>query len=382
MPSESCARLLVDKALGPFVTHWVGQMIGIAMTLALLGISIWGCHHIELGLKLKAFTEEGTQEYDYLNVRHRLFAAEGNYVIGKEMDWHTEENQIKLNRLVTTDLTHPDSYWAEQMRLFGLGQGKMLHVSKTYLLATTAWSSVFRRIALTIPASWPARGNSLACTELGGRGYLAHESCIVNPDNYYDLLGYLLGVRGACPAVDTNYHSGRDFWLRLATNLPVTTIPTCSEVAGFLAKHGVDDAADTACQAYTDPLTCMNAGCLFDNSIRRCLNSCAEVGKEANSTLKAQACLGAGCLFHTLTNCTNSLRGGLAPYRDDVFVDVENGTVKRIRAHRLTVINEPAEQSDIANTLDMMEEMRDLLDNYGLDMYAYGQSFLYGEQYR
>ncbi|KAJ9435299.1 Protein patched-like protein 3, partial [Diplonema papillatum] len=49
---------------------------------------------------------------------------------------------------------------------------------------------------------------------------------------------------------------------------------------------------------------------------------------------------------------------------------------------KVSVLNNPVEQSDVEITLDMMQENRDLLDNYGIDVFATGQSYMLAEQYR
>ena len=70
--------------------------------------------------------------------------------------------------------------------------------------------------------------------------------------------------------------------------------------------------------------------------------------------------------------------GQMAPFRDEIEFNTE-GTIK---GFRISIINNPNEQSDITNNIQMMEEIRALLDNSGIPVFATGQTFIYSEQYR
>eukprot|EP01064_Diplonema_japonicum_P004810 TRINITY_DN1316_c0_g1_i2.p1 TRINITY_DN1316_c0_g1~~TRINITY_DN1316_c0_g1_i2.p1 ORF type:complete len:1135 (+),score=347.88 TRINITY_DN1316_c0_g1_i2:65-3469(+) len=336
------SKVATELLMKPVVTKFSGQAIGLAITLGVFGVGVYGAHKITLGLPLREFIENDSQHKTYLDIRHDYYTTQINYIVGRGGDWHTRENQIKLNTVINKDL-------ANKVNAFGIN-GTLDYAEPTFLIQGAAWTQVFRAYALQYPGAQDPN-NSCECYP----AYLSNPTvppfpwysplffrnfpvdCTINPDMYYDLLALLLGEKtclenGTVPAI--NFKDPKYF-------------PTCPNGVGS-PPHNIQ------------PITCQQ--------VESSVATFGDIFKALGTSAFAKVSYG---------------YGAIASYGDQVQLTMEaQNTNPRIRGWNLPVANSPIEQADVENTLKAMAETRDLLDKTGLPIFAWGQSYLYAEQYR
>eukprot|EP01059_Diplonema_ambulator_P001096 TRINITY_DN1085_c0_g1_i1.p1 TRINITY_DN1085_c0_g1~~TRINITY_DN1085_c0_g1_i1.p1 ORF type:complete len:1168 (+),score=412.75 TRINITY_DN1085_c0_g1_i1:73-3504(+) len=323
-------KVATEIAMKPIVTTGRGQAIGLLMAFGVFGVGIYGAVDITLGLSVEEFIRDSSEPFHtYMQVRKNYYQTEINYVVGKNGQWNLRDNQIKLNRLVNQQLS-------DKVNAFGIN-GSLSYSEATFLPQGAAWSQVFRSYALQYPGAQDPN-NSCECYPPTPYWYSPYYfrhfpiECTIKEDMYYDLLALFMGKK------------------------------TCLEDGTVGAVNFKDSKYYPTCPG-TAPHTIASI-------------TCQEVESSAGDSKYGDVFLPQGS-----TKLTYGY-GIMSSYNDQVnFMTDENGEMT-IEAWAIPVANRPIIETDVEQTLDMMKETRSLLDNSSLPLFAFGQSYLFAEQYR
>eukprot|EP00755_Sulcionema_specki_P006755 Sspe_Gene.36333::Locus_17567_Transcript_1_1_Confidence_1.000_Length_3414::g.36333::m.36333/K06225/PTCH1; patched 1 len=329
-PSDRAGKMVVKYLIKPAITTVAGQVVLMVLSCALLGVSIWGCTEVEMGLGLYEVLDDDTIPHKYLVQRKDYFHSSSNFLMGKEADWTSIPTQAKLNKMVSFDLMNPKNDYK-------LPIGKMPHADKNFLYNAVAWSTNFRWFALQFAIGHSPTNNPCDCEAYIDRGeipdrILLSPMCTVNPKYYMDLLGLWLGYTRA--AVPTN-----------RSEAAPTMEGMCNKTQAEMAAR-MKEAEEYGLPKVSDIMRVYGFGVNLPNP--------AAFGSQ---------------------------------YIPELFLDMEwreasqDHKVTGIKAWRIGLLNAPVEQTDIENSIDLVEEYRDYLDSTEIPVYAYGPTFLYVEQY-
>eukprot|EP01063_Lacrimia_lanifica_P015338 TRINITY_DN22132_c0_g1_i1.p1 TRINITY_DN22132_c0_g1~~TRINITY_DN22132_c0_g1_i1.p1 ORF type:complete len:1171 (+),score=379.70 TRINITY_DN22132_c0_g1_i1:91-3603(+) len=385
-PAESKGMLakFVEKIMAPAYTKLPIAIVFVVLSMGILGGGIYGCTQLELGLSVWDFMVEGTPERHYFDVRDRYFPNQANIVIGKQADWHTRENQVKVNTLVQQTLLHPKG----GKDIFDIDGGKMNYADPTFLPTGVSWTQAFRRYALQYPGGqdpendcscYPAAPlpnptdaaavqryklatlsrkawDSYVSTtlpngyELKGLKDL-NPNCTINPDRYYELLHMFFGLStctesGVAPATaHIRVHDPKYF-----------LSAKCRVAMGFKLPNGAPDN-----RPYEAPT------CKVSESSFRADNTPFIPNDPEVSPIPPLGVYGYGVL---------------GPYVSDVqWVDSKDPS-KGIKAWKTGIVNYPVSNEMVQSTINMIEETREVLDAESVPVFATGLSYYFGEQYR